>query len=234
MTKSKVLMLQPSDIVARGGHCDVYAHPLDRNRLIKVMKSPEDLQRTQSVRRRVKTWLPGMRSRQTRKQYIEYLNVMLDHPGPVFDLPITQMLGFVRTGFGLGYVTEKVMRSDGQLGETLQDLLATDRLGQTHLDLLNDAISRIHALGIRVGDLGARNFVFGRRDDGSGVGARECVLVDGYGDIRIIPVRAVSRWLNRRELDKRCKKLARRTGLRWNGTDRRFSFAPAGGAKDAA
>ena len=55
-----------------------------------------------------------------------------------------------------------------------------------------------------------------------GLGPRECVLVDGFGDIHAIPVRSLGGWANRMGLDDSCRRLAKNTGLIWDGKERQF------------
>jgi len=89
--------------------------------------------------------------------------------------------------------------------------------------MLNDTVHRIYANDIRASDMNPNNFVFGQRDNGTGPGPEECVLVDGFGDIHAIPVRSMARWSNRMGLDDSCKRLARNTGLRWDPKARQFA-----------
>ncbi len=55
------------------------------------------------------------------------------------------------------------------------------------------------------------------------MGPRECVLVDGFGDIHAIPLRSLSDWTNRLGLDDSCARLARNAKLDWDKTSRLFT-----------
>lgn len=219
------LPLKQADLVATGVQRAVYLHPLDRTKLIKVLRPATLMPRRNNFNGIMDRLLPSTRLRQIRKEYAEYLRIMLQNTGPDFHAPIAHMFGFVTTTEGLGCVTERVMRADGRIGETLGAKAKTRTLSQHHIALLNDTISRIYACNIRASDMNPNNFVFGHRDNGTGPGDEECVLVDGFGDIHAIPVRSMARWSNRLGLDDSCIRLARNTGLIWDKKARTFSLA---------
>lgn len=218
------LALDGTDLVATGVQRAVYLHPLDRTKLIKVLRPAALMPKRSNFNGIMDRLLPSTRLRQVRKEYAEYLRVMLRNPGPDFHTPIAHMFGFTPTSEGLGCVTERVMQPGGQIGETLGAKVRNGSLTQTHVDLLNDTIHRIYAYDIRASDMNPDNFVFGQRDNGTGPGPAECVLVDGFGDIHAIPVRSMARWSNRLGLNDSCQRLARNTGLVWDSGTGRFDF----------
>ena len=205
--------------VAAGSQREVYLHPTDPTKLIKVLS---DIPLTK-CRARLATFtekhFPKIRTRWARKEYQEYLRLMLGYGMGDLHPPITHMFGFVQTDQGLGCLTEAVL-ADGKLGETLKDKTTNGTLDADDLALFNDTIRRMYLYDIRAGDMTARNFVFGSRDHGP----RECVLVDGFGDIHAIPVRSWGRWSNRFGLDDGCKRLGRKTGLIWDPAARQFGM----------
>ncbi|MFQ1699499.1 YrbL family protein [Loktanella agnita] len=217
------LILPASNLVASGVQRAVYLHPTDRNKLIKVLKSNSDMPRRRNFNGVMDRWFPSTRLRQIRKEYTEYLRVMLKHPEPEFHAPMSHMFGFVSTNMGLGCLTERVMTPDGQLGETLGAKVKKGTLTDEQLSLLNDTVARLFTHNIRASDMNPKNFVFGQRDNGSGPGPEECVLVDGFGDIHAIPVRSIGKWSNRLGLNDSCKRLAQNTGLIWDAATREFS-----------
>jgi hypothetical protein len=219
------LPLDPAGLVAKGVQRAVYLHPLDPTKLVKVLRPAITMPKRNNFNGIMDRLLPSTKLRQIRKEYAEYLRVMLQHPEPDFDTPIAHMFGFVTTTEGLGCITERVMQRDGQIGETLGAMAKAGTLTTAHIDLLNDAIARIYAYNIRASDMNPDNFVFGHRDNGTGPGSEECVLVDGFGDIHAIPVRSMARWSNRMGLDDSCKRLARNTGLLWDQKIRQFSHS---------
>jgi hypothetical protein len=217
------MVLQSSDMVATGVQRAVYLHPLDPTKLIKVLRPAVTMPHRTNFNGIMDRLLPSTRLRQIRKEYAEYLRVMLNHPEPDFHTPIAHMFGFTQTSEGLGCITERVMEPGRQVGETLGAKAAAGTLTPAHIAMLNDTVHRIYANDIRASDMNPNNFVSGHRDNGTGPGPEECVLVDGFGDIHAIPVRSMARWSNRMGLDDSCKRLARNTGLYWNPKARQFA-----------
>ena len=217
------LTLSETDLVASGVQRAVYLHPHEQTKLVKVLKRAEDMPARSNFNGVMDRLFPGTRLRQIRKEYQEYLRVMLNHPEVDFHAPIAHMFGFATTNKGLGCITERVMQSNGSLGETVGGKAKAGTLEDGDIALLNDTISRIYRYHIRASDMNPNNFVLGQRDNGSGMGPRECVLVDGFGDIHAIPVRSWGRWSNKMGLDDSCTRLARNTGLLWDKGNRRFA-----------
>ena len=218
------LFLNEADQITSGVQRAVYGHPYDKTKLIKVLKPAEAMPKRSNFNGRFDRLLPSTRIRQIRKEYQEYLRIMLANPEPDFALPITHMFGFATTNLGLGCITEKVTNADGSLGQTLGDKVSSKTLEASDVDLLNQTIGRIYAYNIRASDMNPKNFVIGHRDNGNGPGIKQCVLVDGFGDIHAIPVRSMAKWSNRIGLDDSCARLARKTGLRWNAKTRQISL----------
>ena len=208
--------------VASGTQRRIFLHPHDPTKLVKVLRPLAKTAR----RSRLAVWteqhFPSLRRRWTRKEYEEYLRFMLGNDVSIERPPIAHMFGFVVTSKGLGCLTEAVLEN-GVLGRTLQDMAKRKDLSDADLALFNDTIRRLYQFDIRAGDMTARNFVFGTRDFGGKQGPRECVLVDGFGDIHAVPVRSWGRTLNRFGLNDSCKRLAQSTGLRWNSATRAFT-----------
>ena len=217
------LVLDPATQVAAGVQRAVYLHPHDPTKLIKVLKPAEDMPARTNFNGTMDRLFPSTRLRQVRKEYQEYLRIMLQNPDPDFHLPLSHMFGFASTDKGLGCITERVIEPDGALGATVGKKAKNGTLTDDDIALLNDAIARIYRHHIRASDMNPNNFVIGHRHSGAGLGPRECVLVDGFGDIHALPLRSFGRLTNRMGLDDSCARLARNTKLRWNAQTRRFS-----------
>jgi len=215
-----VLKLSHLPALAEGSQRVVYVHPHDPSKLVKVLKSLPDTAGRSKLATFTERHFPLIRTRWARKEYSEYLRMML-RIGPSDVPPITHMLGFTFTDLGLGCLTENVY--DSGLGQTLYAM--RDTLSVEDLALFNDTIARIYRYDIRASDMTARNFVFGHRDYAGTKGPRECVLADGFGDVHAVPVRSWGRWPNGLGLDDSCKRLAAKTGLQWDGKRRQFAFS---------
>lgn len=219
----QLLNLDPAAKVASGVQRAVYLHPYDDTKLVKVLKRAEDMPKRTNFNGVMDRLMPSTRIRQIRKEYQEYLRVMLRNAGHDFAPPIAHMFGFVQSNIGLGCLTERVVGEDGALGITISKKAKSGGLTPDDLALLNDAIGRLFRFHIRASDLNPKNFVFGHRNNGAGPGPRECVLVDGFGDIHAIPVRSMGKWCNHKGLEDSCKRLARNTGLQWDPASRLFA-----------
>lgn len=217
-----MLQLDPDDQIATGVQRAVFLHPHDNTKLIKVLKQSRDMPRRTNFNGVMDRLFPSTRLRQIRKEYQEYLRVMLNHSGTAIHTPIAHMFGFVQTNLGLGCLTERVMEPDGTLGQTIGGKAKAGSLTDDDIALLNDSISRIYGYRIRASDMNPKNFVIGHRNDGTGLGPRECVLVDGFGDIHAIPVRSLSGWTNKLGLDDSCARLAKNTKLQWDAKTRKI------------
>jgi hypothetical protein len=209
---------------ATGTQRKVYLHPRDPTRLVKVLRNQPRTTGRSKLATFTETRFKWLRFRWTRKEYQEYLRLMLGGWGPDLHPPIAHMYGFVMTSRGLGCLSDAVLE-DGALGPTLRAKTADGTLAATDLALFNDTIRRLYLYDVRASDMTARNFVFGHRTYGGTPGPRECVLVDGFGDIHAIPIRSWGRVFNRLGLDDSCKRLAKSTGLIWTPKTRTFRFA---------
>lgn len=218
------LKLNSDDKRAEGTQRTVFMHPHDPTKLVKVLRDiPQTKGRTR-LATLTEQYVPSICRRWVRKEYQEYMRLMLGHADRDIHPPIAHMSGFVSTNLGLGCLTDAVFEN-GDLGETLRSKLKSKALTDTDLALFNDTVRRMYLYDVRAGDMTARNFVFGQRHLNGTPGPRECVLVDGFGDIHALPIRSFGRLLNRIGLDDGCKRLAQRTGLRWDRNTRQFSLS---------
>ena len=220
----ETLQLSENDHSASGTQRKVYMHPHDQTKLIKVLRAMPETKGRSKLATQGEHYFPSLRRRWARKEYKEYLRLMLGDWGADLHPPISHMYGFVLTNLGLGCLTDAVLTDNGSLGENLQDKAKQKTLDAADLALFNDTIRRMYLYDVRAGDMTARNFVFGQRAYSGKPGPRECVLVDGFGDIHAIPIRSWGRFFNQFGLDDGCKRLAQRTGLQWDQSTRQFSL----------
>lgn len=220
------LPLPAQSLVARGAQRAVYLHPHDPTKLVKVLMPDNQRPKRNNFNGVMDRLMPSTRLRQIRKEYSEYLRIMLQNPHNDFHLPLTHMFGFVTTDQGLGCLTERITADNAPLGKTLGAAAKDGTLCLDDIALLNDSIGRIFDYNIRASDMNPSNFVFGQRTSAAGtLGPRECVLVDGFGDTHAIPVRSWGKWANRHGLEDSCKRLAHKTGLHWDSKQRHFSHS---------
>ena len=211
-------------LLARGAMREVYEHPHDPNLLLKVVRA--DRLRRHATARGVKAALKRRGAfgpyRIIARECLTYLAVARRAEEAGRPVPIAGCHGIVPTVRGLASACEYIRGTDGTVAPTLHALVEEDRLASDQLAALNAFVADLHALDVVTGDLNARNIVF---DAGRGV----FVLVDGFGDNTILPLRSWFPRYNARRLDMGFAKIAGRTGLRWDGAARRFSTAAGTG-----
>ena len=210
--------------VSRGSLREVYLHPEVPGRVLKVFRMAGD----KPLRRTFGGWtehlFPSLRKRAVLKEVHEYARVMLDAPSATEPLPITHLYGFELTSRGPAVVAQAVLETPTTLGTSLSATMRANALTEEDLVLVNRCIERLYALKVRVGDANFNNLVLGYRTDpvSNEPHARECVLVDGFGDIAGIPVRSLSAATNRLGLDDSFKRGSRHSLLEWDNAGKRL------------
>lgn len=94
-------MLTESLLIGRGGHKDVYDHPEDFTRCIKIIRDENDLD-----------WKRELRYRRSRMRRCLTSKLLPAYYGPI------------ETSLGRGYVFERVFDFDGTPSRSLDDILA--------------------------------------------------------------------------------------------------------------
>lgn len=110
--------------------------------------------------------------------------------------PVARMVGIVETDLGIGLVSEKIVDAHGALAPSLHAIYrqngGASAWTDAALDTLLDELLRFNVI---VGDLHASNIVYGTDSRG---GAPRLVLVDGFGEKNLLPLKSLSRGLNQR------------------------------------
>lgn len=89
-------------MVATGVQRAVYKHPLDPTKLIKVLRPATQMPARTNFNGVMDKLFPSTRLRQIRKEYTEYLRVMLAHPEPDFRAPCHICSGLCQPIWDLG------------------------------------------------------------------------------------------------------------------------------------
>lgn len=214
----EILRLSQAAPIARGSERLVYAHPIDKDRLVKVLIPQSEQELAPGFRRFSQTYFPGLRLRACRKEWNEYQRVTRLKGARV---PLAKLDSWIDTDLGPGIVIEKIVDQSGELAPSLRELVTEKRFGTAELALLNTFLDQMYGIGIRAGDASVKNIVFGYRPNSN---TREALLIDGWGDIHAIPVRSMGRWANGLGLDDSFKRVSRRSGLIFNETSRQFEI----------
>lgn len=183
------LQLRDARPVAVGQHRAIYVHPDDPALLVKVMREEVARERWQRWPKRLQR---ALHATGYVRELKEYIAVRARHPGRI--PPISRMAGVVDTDLGLGLVSELVAGDDGAPGPTLAAIYERERGFQPWLEQALETLLRdLLACEVILGDLHPWNIVHGSDSRG---GPR-LVVVDGFGEKHLVPIRSLSRAINR-------------------------------------
>jgi hypothetical protein len=218
------IALKETAPIASGSLQLVYQHPDHDDLLIKVLK-------LDVMRRR---WLKKSRGLPIKRRFgfynawvrelNEYIAIRSRAPEAEFPEFLQRHHGLVETDLGLGLMVGKVRSRTGDIAPTLRQVVR-----QTGLtDELRSAVAglrrKVEALNLVTTDISANNILCGwseRHGD-------HLVIIEGLGDNTLIPVKSMSRILNRRSIRRRFARVlavleaidARRTGPAADAPDR--------------
>ncbi len=176
--------------LARGVSRLVFAHPMNRELLIKVMRADFLEHRRASAtfyNRLSPTWTFNLFAREVREQLI------LIGKGEDCDRFLARSYGFCDTDLGLGMFVRAMRGADGRLAPKLPRLIADGAFGDRMRGDLEVFCGQLDASAITLGALAPHNIVYAADP----AGARHFVLIDGYGEGAILPLRGMFPHLNR-------------------------------------
>ena len=209
MSGDRLLVIDESKLVATGKWRNVYLHPEDETKVLKVYRQD----RTPAARRALYWYckaLPLSRFDANAKDIRQYRRVAHNAPGMLeFICPL---FGYAETTRGRALVAGHVRDDDGRTSATLRTYVVANGLAiiAPALDGLFESLAAHH---VTVEDPTADNILVRQ-----GGGGPELVIVDGLGDPTVIPYKTVSRRLNRRKLmRKKVKLFAKLHALAANG-----------------
>lgn len=199
--------------IARGVEHLVFDHPERADRLLKL---PTDNWSPDGVIERVLLPLrKASRARSLRRE-VRYWSDLMSRISSLPPVPCYE--GTAATDLGIAHVVERITLPDRPLGPTLRQVSNRGALGPRRIELLNNLISSIREFEIPARDVVPRNIVLGDRGRGP-----EFVLVDGFGDDGILPLRKMSATIRERSLDASCALMAEQLKLAWDPAARLFS-----------
>ncbi len=196
-----ILKLQHLRPVAAGSTRYVYRHPEDPDLVVKVIR-PELVARRFGENARIRL------SRRRYRQFLVFLREVREHlaahaHGEADRGFLQSVVGFAETDMGLGLVARAVRGGDGDFAPTLETLVCEGRFTEAMRRDLERFVEEIRASEVVVSDLNTPNIVYGSDAEG---GCR-FVLIDGLGEKTLIPIRSLSRRLNRLGKEKRIRRL---------------------------
>ncbi|WP_282119655.1 YrbL family protein [Ruegeria atlantica] len=216
-----VQLLRVSDLdpIASGGHRDVYACPGQSHLLVKVTR-PRKRPNRSFAKRLIRRLLPDSVFRNALKEIEGEMKAALKSGTDIEQLPLARCFGIAQTDIGPAIIVERIESDDGQLAHPLAKLCEDGALSEDVLNELNSFAQKLFKLQIVARDIHETNIVYGLRNE-----TRMFLLIDGYGERNLIPLRTLSRRLNDRSLHKQMNGIAERVGLIWDRTGQEFRVA---------
>lgn len=187
LSDSEPIVLSGAQPLARGRCRAVYRHPENPRWLIKIIRPdgpPHDP--WYKARRRYGPFLPTLR------ELKEFLSIHARRPED--QALIENIVGFVQTDFGLGFIVEMLSGPAGDPAPTVAALVGRGGFGPAERSALDTFFIRLMDSSLIVGDLHLRNVVYAHD---ARTGESRFVLVDGIGDKLLIPFNTMSRTFNR-------------------------------------
>ena len=176
--------------VARGKNRDIFFMPegVAGHNSPLVLKVPRYADRSdrQGLLKRVLQRLFPESQRRVISNEVRYLRHLTKNAAAqASQLPIPAFYGFVDTDAGMGALWEAICREDGALAPTLEDVADAGGMAPM-IAPLNAFAAACYRLNIVAPDINDRNLAVRRR-----AGGTELFLVDGFGDHRMISLRAL-------------------------------------------
>ena len=217
--------LRDVELVNQGGRRFVYLIPrgfpgfedIRMPLALKVPKYKERLAQINWVKRLLTEWIPYAAERVIRVEAAYFTRLAHEFTGPIAEIPLPQFFGFARTSQGRAALWEAICDDQGRLAPTLHQLIER---GQVHefLEPLNKFVKFCYRNNVLAPDIQVKNLVLAHRN-----GGKQVVLVDGFGDMRLISKNRLSRKQNTALLDRRFRRVARTTGLEFDAKEQAFS-----------
>ena len=185
------LKLKDQTPLAQGASRLVFEHPDDPDLIVKVIRPEvvddrfENNTKWYKKRRRFGRFISYIREIQEFRAVSQSSNA---------NAPFLQrIVGFARTDMGLGLVLEAVKWNDGTLAPTLRMLVHSGRYDATAEQALEDFFKALLDSPVIISDLNMANLVY-THSEGRG---HHFVMIDGIGNNSLIPLKSLSRRINR-------------------------------------
>ncbi len=210
--------------IASGGTRDVYVLSADQvgvdtpsgKCVLKIPRQAEQRGGLSVAKRLLAVIFPTSRQRVITKEvsYLKKLQRQCDQINQ--RLPVPAFLGFDETPLGRGALWEAICDDKGEIAPTLVQLAKSGNISD-YLEPLNAFAAFCFQQNIVASDISQRNLALTERD-----GRREFVLIDGFGDHRVISLRSLFPAYNTRCMYRRFDKMARQIGLQFDSQKRCF------------
>jgi hypothetical protein len=206
MRSQSALRLDAAAAIERGKGRLIFDHPRHPDRLVKVMKPGV---RAREAAKRARFSMAGQfgANKVFAKEVLYFLSIQGRQPDL---LPLFPWIhGFIETDLGLGVVQEKITDDRGALAPSLKQLTEAGALTERHRELARALCDRLAAGQVVFHDISPGNIVAaGGRENPS-----RLVIVDGFGDPGVPPLRRLWPAYNRLRQRRRLRALRECLGL---------------------
>lgn len=199
-----LLVLQDSWMVGKGTVKYVYQHPLENDKLIKIIR-PEIIHEDGGFKKHpwIKRTINQGIYRQFRREIIQYFELCKNNYCELdYRFPMEIPYGLIQTNMGLGLVVEKIVSPNGS-PMNLKQLHQTGLLEKKHFAALLDFFERCKRMHLVFGEVNYEGLMYTEARNSK----PEFVLVDGIGEKLYIPLRANLKFVNARYIDKVKKRI---------------------------
>lgn len=221
LATTRIIDLPDGQQISRGTVRLVFEFPDQPDLLIKVFHDFKKRSSRKRLKRLAWKLFPTYRFRSILSELKCEMLVVLKLGTALEQIPISRMFGVVQTSRGPGVIVERINGPDKQLAPSLHAFFRAGKMDENVLEALNEFVERMFRLKIVARDVNLSNIVYGLRDN-----REQCILIDGYGERNLIPLRSMSKRLNDRSLNKQFMAIAEGSGLEWDSGARRLSNAP--------
>lgn len=207
-SRTDFLQLKDRTPLNKGNSRLVFEHPDNPNQIVKVLRP--DLMETRygsgaPWRKRCRRY---GRFRSYVREIQEYLAVYAtQNHAPPF---LQTVIGLAETDLGLGLVTNAAREKDGSLAPNIAMLISAGRFDSTVRRDLEIFYQNIQGCDVVISDMNVGNMVYAY-DAPHG---HHFVLIDGLGNANLLPLKTLSRKINRRSKRKRYERLYKRITTR--------------------
>lgn len=195
------MIYEIADLQKIGQGCSkiVFQHPVDADKIIKIM-NPERVENDGGWEGhgKIKRQMSQGVYKQFRRELLQYLQLCKSHyQHNQFVFPVETPYGFAHTSHGLGLITEKIISPNGA-GITLFELCKTKQFEEKHATALAEFFQACCDLHIVFGEVNIAGIMYTEIRNNK----PEFVLVDGMGEKLFIPIRAMFKSINTKNIHK--------------------------------
>lgn len=222
--RGKVIDLSTLEFVAQGNRRFVYLirqgtpgfEMFDFPLVLKVPRYEDREQRMNAAKRFLSRLFPSTAERGIRVEARYWSKLASRVPGDPINMPLPVFRGYVMTTGGNAALWDAMCDENGDLAPTLREFFQRGESASL-VEPLNRFVAFTYEHNLVAPDIQATNMVLVERR-----GRKEIVLVDGYADMRLISMRSMFVWRNKKNMEHRFSRMAGQANLGYDKKKRCF------------